>query len=128
MCDSTSQRLSTWESSERLFAGLPFNSHLHRNDTLHSSYRHQQYANVMPQMETASSLKGPPVISRKGRQQTQRLTGALEGRPRGGGAKRTISDVLGASEKGATKRQPTRCGICHEFGHYYSSICPTLQN
>ena len=72
-------------------------------------------------------LKGPPVISRKGRPHTQRLTGALEGRPRGGGAKRTISDVLGAGEKGATKRQPTRCGICREFGHNRTT-CPTLQN
>ena len=72
-------------------------------------------------------LKGSPVISRKGRPQTQRLTGALEGRPRGGGgAKRPISDVVGASEKGATKRQPTRCGICREFGHNCTT-CPTLE-
>jgi hypothetical protein len=47
----------------------------------------------------------------------------VQARPRGGGAKapkRTTSDVLGAtrgSEKGATKRQSTRCGICREFGH-----------
>ena len=74
-------------------------------------------------------LKGPPVISQKGQPQTQSLTGALEGRPQGGGGKRTISDVLGAgaSEKGATKRQPTHCGICREFGHYRTT-CPTLWN
>lgn len=67
------------------------------------------------------------MISRKGRPQTQRLTGALEGQPRGGGgAKWPIADVVGANER-ATKRQPTRCGICREFGHYRTT-CPTLQN
>lgn len=72
-------------------------------------------------------LNGPPIISQKGQPQTQHLTGALEGRPWEGGAKQTISNVLGTSEQGATKRQPTHSGICCEFSHNCTT-CPLLQN
>ena len=58
----------------------------------------------------------------------QRITGPLEGCPRGGGGKRTINDLSsGAGEQGTAKRQPTHCGVCREFGHNRLT-CPALRN
>ncbi|KAF8225202.1 hypothetical protein L208DRAFT_1307299, partial [Tricholoma matsutake] len=59
----------------------------------------------------------PPVIHRKGRPLMQRLTGALEGRPRGGGAGHHSEILAMGSQAGAARRQLTRCGICREAGH-----------
>ncbi|KAF8220077.1 hypothetical protein L208DRAFT_1372996 [Tricholoma matsutake] len=47
----------------------------------------------------------------------QCLTGALEGRPRGGGAGHHSEISAMGSQAGAARRQLMRCGICREAGH-----------
>ena len=68
-----------------------------------------------PDSANGGRLNGPPIVSQKGRPQAQRLTGGLEGCPRGRVKSGPYPNVLGASEQGATMRQPTCCGVCHEF-------------
>ena len=73
-------------------------------------------------------LNDPPVVTQKGRPLTQRITGAAEGRPRGGGAKHTVSGTLGMEERGpqaTSKRQGVCCGVCREVGHNQTT-CPIL--
>ena len=84
------------------------------------------------QLDSANTgqLIGHPAINRRGRPQTQRITGALEGRARGGGAKRTVHDVdagPGGSQQRITRKQHTRCEVCREIGHNCLT-CPILQN
>lgn len=57
-------------------------------------------------------VREPPIITPKGRPRDQRLTGALEGRPRGGGAPK--------------KPGSRNCGICRRPGHNRNT-CPRLQ-
>ncbi|KAJ7163679.1 hypothetical protein C8R46DRAFT_902172, partial [Mycena filopes] len=63
-------------------------------------------------------IQDPPVMGRKGRPRTQRLTGPTEGRARGGGA--------GIQVHGSTQDEPrrqNRCSRCHQPGHNRTK-CP----
>ena len=51
-------------------------------------------------------IHNPPILNPKGRPRTQRLTGALKGRPWGGGA-----GIQPTSQAGR------KCGVCQEVGH-----------
>ncbi|KAG6907157.1 hypothetical protein DXG01_010307 [Tephrocybe rancida] len=68
-------------------------------------------------------IHDPLPISRKGRPRNQRITNALEGRQRGGGA--------GTRPTGArpftTRRKPQTCSFCHAQGHNCST-CPAKEN
>jgi len=68
------------------------------------------------QMQAAQDdqIRNPPILNPKGRPRTQRLTGALEGRPRGGGA-----GIQPASQAGR------KCGVCREVGHTRAN-CPLV--
>ncbi|KAJ7614789.1 hypothetical protein FB45DRAFT_705229, partial [Roridomyces roridus] len=60
------------------------------------------------------TIHDPPVVGRKGRPLTQRLTGVTEGRPQGGGA-RIPPDLS------QPPRRQNRCGLCNEPGHNRTS-------
>ncbi|KAF8959346.1 hypothetical protein BDZ97DRAFT_1838584 [Flammula alnicola] len=60
----------------------------------------------------------PAVFNPKGRPRQQRITGALEGRPRGGGA-----TSASASSRGTAAGR--RCGACRELGHTRAK-CPHI--
>ena len=74
-------------------------------------------------------IHDPPVIRNKGRPRSARITGPLEGQPRGGGAKATTRisaredhDDNGAIPSGQENRR-RRCGMCRQEGHNRSN-CP----
>ncbi|KAJ7651180.1 hypothetical protein FB45DRAFT_32176 [Roridomyces roridus] len=60
------------------------------------------------------TIHDPPVVGRKGRPLTQRLTGVTEGRPQGGGA-RIPPDLSQPPQR------QNRCGLCNEPGHNRTS-------
>ncbi|KAJ6582653.1 hypothetical protein DFH09DRAFT_912274, partial [Mycena vulgaris] len=70
--------------------------------------------------EVRDKIYDPPVVTHKGRPLSQWLTGATEGRPRGGGARIPAVDRSGA---GPGARRQNQCSICHQPGHNRSS-CP----
>lgn len=59
-------------------------------------------------------IRNPPILNSKGRPRTQRLTGALEGRLQGGGARIQLASQAGR-----------RCGVCWEVGHTRAN-CPLV--
>jgi hypothetical protein len=59
------------------------------------------------------AIHDPPALNPKGRPRTQRMTGVMEGRPRGGGA--SIPKVI----------LGRRCGVCRQEGHTRST-CPLI--
>ncbi|KAJ7690276.1 hypothetical protein B0H17DRAFT_936277 [Mycena rosella] len=74
------------------------------------------------------TIHDPPVVHHKGRPRTQRLTGALEGRPSGGGGtqtkKRRMEDSENIELNGIThKKSCRRCGLCGKEG-YNRATCP----
>ncbi|KAJ7258000.1 hypothetical protein C8J57DRAFT_1073960 [Mycena rebaudengoi] len=75
------------------------------------------------------SVHDPPIINHKGRPRTVRLTGALEGRPVGGGArskKRHRENEENDSDSGPPRKKGScRCGICHQNGHNRAT-CPLV--
>ncbi|KAF8228264.1 hypothetical protein L208DRAFT_1041158, partial [Tricholoma matsutake] len=81
------------------------------------------YIQTREQLDQLLKQYDPPVIHRKGRPLTQHLIGALEGRPRGGGARHHSEILAMGSQAGAARRQLTRCGICREAGHNQTT-CP----
>ena len=76
-------------------------------------------------------IHDPPTIKNKGRPRSARITGPLEGKPRGGGAKATRGsaredhDENGAIPSGQENHR-RRCGMCRQEGHYRSN-CPLSQ-
>ena len=71
------------------------------------------------------TLHDPPTLNPKGRPRTQRLTGALEGRARGGGGRKRSSTSAGGSEQATKRGWPNRCGACRQEGHNRSN-CPLV--
>ena len=71
------------------------------------------------------TLHDPPTLNPKGRPRTQRLTGALEGRARGGGGRKRSSTSAGGSEQATKRGRPNRCGACRQEGHNRSN-CPLV--
>ncbi|KAJ7716933.1 hypothetical protein B0H16DRAFT_1338502, partial [Mycena metata] len=69
-------------------------------------------------IEQRDRVRDPPVINRKGRPSTARLTGATEGRPHGEGAR-----IQGLDQSQGTTRRQNRCSRCHLVGHNRTS-CP----
>jgi hypothetical protein len=67
-------------------------------------------------------LQDPPTIKQKGRPRSQRLTGALEGRARGGGGS-ILRSRQAATGSGAANRL---CGVCRMSGHNRTT-CPLNQ-
>ena len=62
-------------------------------------------------------LREPPILNPKGRPRQKRITGALEGRPRGGGA--------GSGSRSAVAGR--KCGACRQTGQCHKSqvpLCP----
>lgn len=66
------------------------------------------------QASQQDELGGLPILNPKGRPRTQRITGALEGRARGGGARIQTSKHAGR-----------KCGVCRQVGHNRAN-CPLL--
>lgn len=75
-------------------------------------------------------IHDPPVIQQKGRPRSARLTGAIEGRPRGGGpsvrsrarsentaATPIASQAHHESTMSMTQKAPRKCGLCRREGH-----------
>ena len=70
----------------------------------------------------SACLQDPPTIKQKGRPRSQRLTGAVEGRARGGGGS-LLQSRLAASSSGNRL-----CGVCRKSGHNRAtSGCPLMQ-
>ena len=94
---------------------------------------HQKITNRRTEIaqDHSEQIHDPPVIRNKGRPRSARITGPLEGRPRGGGAKaakisaREDYDNNGAVHSGQGNRR-RRCGMCRQEGHYRSN-CPLSQ-
>ncbi|KAJ6466082.1 hypothetical protein DFH09DRAFT_905465, partial [Mycena vulgaris] len=68
------------------------------------------------------TIHDPPAIQHKGRPRTERLTGALEGRPVGGGAragKRRLDENPEKENDNDPPRKKVRrqCALCHQEGH-----------
>ncbi|KDQ29799.1 hypothetical protein PLEOSDRAFT_1039490 [Pleurotus ostreatus PC15] len=82
------------------------------------------------ELRDGMTVHGPTPLNPKGRPRTQRITGAIEGRPRGGGAsgsRRIPSpsiDVLEPRQPAMAKRV-LRCGMCRCPGHNRLA-CPLL--
>ncbi|KDQ25025.1 hypothetical protein PLEOSDRAFT_1046876 [Pleurotus ostreatus PC15] len=85
---------------------------------------------ICHELRDGMTVHGPTPLNPKGRPRTQRITGAIEGRPRGGGAsgsRRIPSpsiDVLEPRQPAMAKRV-LRCGMCRCPGHNRLA-CPLL--
>ncbi|KAJ3516162.1 hypothetical protein NLJ89_g1290 [Agrocybe chaxingu] len=77
-------------------------------DDLNELRAHRQRA------ANAEQLHDPPILNPKGRPRTQRITGVLEGRARGGGA----------TSRSAQNNGGRKCGICRQQGHRRDN-CPS---
>lgn len=91
-------------------------------------------------MVRRETIHDPPVITGKGRPRTSRITGPLEGRARGGGAKSGVlskrprptgTEHDGGNQPEGTQhkksRRTYRCGVCGEEGHNRQN-CPAGLN
>ncbi|KAG2017269.1 hypothetical protein CC2G_015301 [Coprinopsis cinerea AmutBmut pab1-1] len=79
---------------------------------------------VRLEAESEGQVVDPPVLNPKGRPRTSRITGALEGRARGGGpvtrlrvAQNTTTRNADVPSEQETALGGRRCGICREQGH-----------
>ncbi|KAJ7785372.1 hypothetical protein DFH07DRAFT_698297, partial [Mycena maculata] len=68
--------------------------------------------------KSRETIHDPEIIRHKGRPRTQRLTGALEGRPVGGGGQ---ASKRRRADRG--KENARRCALCHKEGHNRTT-CP----
>ncbi|KAG7452879.1 uncharacterized protein BT62DRAFT_925421 [Guyanagaster necrorhizus] len=79
----------------------------------------------MNKQSRQNGLQDPPALNPVGRPHTQRLTGALEGHPRGGGGAPRRDPYAAVSENAVVSGR--RCGYCQIQGHTRPN-CPSLQN
>ncbi|KAF8231062.1 hypothetical protein L208DRAFT_1279028 [Tricholoma matsutake] len=69
--------------------------------------------------EYVEEIHRPPTIKHKGRPRSQRLTGVLEGRARGGGGSLLRSRQAGVKDR--------LCGVCRTSGHNRAT-CPLIDH
>jgi hypothetical protein len=96
------------------------------------SCSHQHTRRARAEEQSSGQIFDPPSIRQKGRPRTARITGAIEGRSRGGGPSRTLAPMTPAvpalSQQLPTQtprsRQPLmsqrstrKCGLCRQAGH-----------
>ncbi|KIJ99057.1 hypothetical protein K443DRAFT_102897, partial [Laccaria amethystina LaAM-08-1] len=70
-------------------------------------------------IQLREAIHDPPALNPKGRPRSQRMTGAAEGCPRGGGASIICIPEL---NPGSSRR---KCGVCCQEDHTHST-CPLV--